>query len=104
MALTFTKTRSGVMGDVRYWFGDITFDSSYPTGGEAIAKSDFGFPGAILHVQVNPVDDAGYDAWYDHASSKIKLYDEDNTSGIAAEPTNTSDQSGRVVRVTAFGF
>lgn len=49
MALTLVKQKEGVAGDLRYWAGTITFDSSYNTGGEAIAAADFGF-GQVIYV------------------------------------------------------
>jgi len=104
MALSFSKTRSGVMGDLRYWAGTVTFDSAYPTGGEAVAKSDFGFSTKIVHLGINQTDEAGVDAEWDAASGKIKLFDEDNTSGIAAEFANGGDASGVVLDVFALGF
>lgn len=104
MALTVTKTRSGVIGDLRYFAGSVTFDSSYPTGGEAIAKSDFGFSGAILHVVVNPADDAGFEVKWNPATSKLLVFDEDDTSGISAEAANSSDQSGVTTQLFVLGI
>lgn len=103
MALTFTAGNSGVQGNVRVWSGVITFDSSYPTGGEAIAVGDFGFTLEILNVVLGPTNVAGIDAVWDQANSKVILYDEDNTSGIAAQVADTTDMSATTVPVTVTG-
>ena len=49
MALSITTSSngvdypSGVIGDLKYKVIEITFDSSYPTGGESLTASDIGF-------------------------------------------------------------
>ena len=103
MALTFTKNHSGVVGNRRVWRGTITFDSSYPTGGEAVAASDFEFNLTVDHVAVGSCDDAKYHAAWDQTNSKIILYVEDGTSGIEAQCGSTSDQSAVKVTVEATG-
>lgn len=44
MALTFAKVydAAGIQGTIRETFYDVTLDSSYPTGGEAIGAVDVG--------------------------------------------------------------
>ena len=77
-----------VFGDRRVWVGTITFDSSYPTGGEAIVPGDFGFS-EINHVIVGPNDAAAsrIAAW-DRTNSKIKLF-----TALSTEAANASNQS-----------
>jgi len=103
MALTYTKQYSGVVGDRRCWRGTITFDSSYPTGGEAVAAASLGFTVAIESVIVGSADEAGISARWDSANNKMKLMDEDGTSGIEAEFANTGDASAVVVTIEAYG-
>jgi hypothetical protein len=103
MALTFTKNHASVVGDKRVWRGTITFDSSYPTGGEAVTAANFGFNVDIQHVNLGSVDDAKYHAAWDATNSKIILYVEDGTSGIEAQAANESDQSAVIVTLEAFG-
>jgi hypothetical protein len=109
MALTVTETASVTSavrpGDKKtaMVFARVTFDSSYPTGGEALASSDFSSVGSIAAVIVSTTNVAGVDAVWDSANSKILLYDEDNTSGIAAQAANTSDHSATVVDILVAG-
>jgi hypothetical protein len=109
MALTFTRAASPEQflrfgrGAEVAWVGTITFDNSYPTGGEAIAPSDFGFD-ALFFVSVNasatPV--TKFVRW-DEVNSKLLIYIEDSISGICAEAGAASDQSLVKVAVLAIG-
>ena len=81
----------------------VTFDSSYPTGGEAIAVTDFPSLSSIDEVIVGSTDEAGISARWDKANSKLKLMDEDNTSGIEAEFANAGDASGVIVTLLVVG-
>jgi hypothetical protein len=74
---------------------DIALDSSYPTGGEAISASQFGLNSIDF---VMPSFSAGYDAEYDHANKKLKMF----TAG--SEVTDTTDLSAVTVRVLAIGL
>ncbi len=108
MALTLTETTQGVMGSIRFWLGTIAFDSSYPTGGEALAASDV--PGMSTSVQGVLVDSGSAGVAtkrivWDPSAAKFVIFVEDGTSGIEAEAANTSDQSGVVdVQVMVFGY
>lgn len=105
MALTFTKNYEGVVGDRRTWRGTVTFDSSYPTGGEAIAVSDFpGFQVEIEDVIVHSASAATYRPIWDETNSKLKVFVEDGTSGIEAEVADTTDLSSLTVKLQATGF
>lgn len=84
-------------------FATITFDSSYPTGGEALATSDFSSVGSLDSVIVSTTNSAGFDAVWDATNSKVLLYDEDNTSGIAAQVADTTDVSSVTVDVLVVG-
>lgn len=102
MALTITSTdpRGGtdVEGSRRVWRGTITFDSSYPTGGEAIAAADFGLA-QLHHVQVSAVGRAGARlVTWDNANSKLQVW-----TALGTEGGNGTDQSATIVAVTAVG-
>lgn len=107
MALTVTELAS-ITPSVRpgdqpkaLVFATVTFDSSYPTGGEAIAASDFSSVGSVDSLVVSQTTVAGIDAVY--SGGKILLYDEDNTSGIAAQVADTTDMSATAVDVVVIG-
>lgn len=104
MALTLTKSYSGVVGNRRVWRGTATFDSSYVTGGELLTPADFGFKTTIEHVTVGSTDDASQRAVWVPATGALKLYVEDGTSGIEAEEGSTDDASAVVVHLEASGF
>lgn len=98
MALTFTSSHNGVVGARRVWRGKVTFDSSYPTGGEAIAAANFGFNLSINHVTVT-ANRGSETAQWDGTNSKLLVHTADGV-----EATNASDQSAVTVTVEAFGF
>ena len=87
---------------VKLVYATVTFDSSYPTGGEAVTAADFGL-GNIRALIVGSNDEAGVSARWDQANSKLKLFDEDNASGIEAEFANAGDASANVVTVHVVG-
>ena len=103
MALTFTADNFGVVGAQRQWQGTVTFDASYPTGGEAVLPADFGGLVQIDTVIIGQTNVAGVDAVWDATNSKVILYDEDNTSGVAAQAANASDQSATIVTAIVYG-
>lgn len=111
MALTFTQPADAlrpyhVLGDLKLVAKKVTFDNSYPTGGEAISPSDFGLA-RIIWVQVNAVTDVATKEvqWVEAAGAhKLKIMVEDAISGIAAEAANASDQSAVSVHILVFGF
>lgn len=95
MALTLTKADSGIMGDKRYWFGTFAFDSSYPTGGEALAVSDIneGWK-SIEHVVVGTGEDAMYRvAWDDSAAKFLVFLEASGGDGAEDEVGNGVDLS-----------
>lgn len=104
MALTVTKSfcdfdtaLGGVQSGQKVWVGTIDFDSSYPTGGEAIAATDFhADASAITTLQLT--SEAGDSvAQFDAANSKILLYTE-----ALAQESNASDQSSVTFHCVAF--
>jgi len=50
---------------------DVNFDSSYPTGGEALTAKQFGLNALVF---VLPAPAAGYMFEFDHANSKLKAF------------------------------
>lgn len=102
MALTFTKSASGVMGDKRYWYGLVTFDNSYPTGGETITAADFEMTNLQVVYPSGTTVATKRVAWA-FTTGKLMIFVEDGTSGIEAQAGSTSDQSAVVVPVLALG-
>lgn len=102
MALTFTETGRDVWGSHQIRFGSMAFDASYPTGGEAFTAADFDLV-QIVDFNVTSTDDAKYRASVDLANSKVKLYEEDGTSGIEAEEANGGNASAINFRVIVIG-
>jgi hypothetical protein len=84
--------------------GTITFDSSYPTGGEAVTLAQLGLT-RLDWLSVETTD--GYVPAWDGSTSapKVKLFWVDTTTDGAplAEVTATTDASAVVVRFHATG-
>jgi hypothetical protein len=78
----------GTLGGLQITTGTLAFDSSYPTGGEAVTESDFSAElGTLVHLSVEPT--AVYTHWvYDKTNDKLKGYTATNT-----EIGNTTDLS-----------
>ena len=105
MALAFA--RKGylpyqIVGDQKRTVTDVTFDSSYPTGGEAVTADNLGLR-VIDTASCNDVTATGglvnvANATFDLTNSKILLFDE-----TPAEVANAADVATAVVRVEAWG-
>jgi len=71
MALTVTqKGRDNVIGTRKMIVLDITFDDSYPTGGEALDLTDY--VGTIESVTIEQKD--GYQFMYDRTAKTVKVF------------------------------
>jgi hypothetical protein len=93
-----------VPGNRKVVHGTVTFDSSYPTGGEAVSLADLGL--SRLDWLECLTSDGFVPAWDGSTSApKIELYWVDTTvDGAAlAEVTATTDCSAVVVRFRATG-
>lgn len=106
MALTVSLNRPSVMGDLRVASGTITFDSSYPTDGEALTAATLGLQSLSVFLPT-PAQDANgaVVVGYDHTNSKVKAYWVDTTVDGAemAEVADTTNLSGYSFRFMAFG-
>lgn len=105
MAVTVTVDNTELVGRKRQKRGTITFDSSYPTGGEAVTPADFGLV-AITDMQFE--GDDGYVLRWDRSttSPKVMAYWVDTTTDGApmAEVANTTNLSAVVSRFTVTGY
>lgn len=95
MALTITDVQRTVKGNKREVTATVLFDSSYPTGGEAVAAADFGLS-TVDYIIVHP--HASRIGVYDRTNKKILLY-----TALATEAANASDQSTITVHATVSG-
>lgn len=102
MAATVSVTDRFVQGNKQVRFGTVTFDSSYPTGGEAVTAAQLG----LTKVQrvIPTIKTIGgtvnvANVTYDATNSKFKVYDE-----TPAEVADTSDLSTLSIDFTAVGY
>lgn len=100
MALTITRVKKNVVGAQRELVADITFDSSYPTGGEAFAPSDVDptMPSSasfhFVSLESNDATAADHRFFsYDHTNKKLMIFTASGT-----EATNASNQAAVTVR------
>ncbi len=93
-----------VPGNRKFVTADVTFDSSYATGGEAISVSSLGLT-RLDFMWVSPDDGSLPQSDGSLTSPKIKLFGVDTTvDGAAlAEVASTTDVSSVAVKVFAFG-
>lgn len=100
MAVTATRVvLPTVPGADRYTVTDVTFDSSYPTGGEPLTASDLGLT-FVAHAFVVPKvlgTGSTVGCTYDIANAKLLAY------AAAAQIANTTDLSAATFTVWAFG-
>lgn len=103
MALSHNILTQTISGDKRVVYTETTFDSSYPTGGEAIAASDFGLT-KIEFVQASPGSAFGSIVGWDRANSKLLVRDSGANAGdVFPEQANATDLSTFVVHLTVVG-
>lgn len=104
MGLTVTPVKVWANGDRKEAIYDITFDSSYPTGGEALTKATLG-----LEIELNYVSDAV--AWngtlavltkYDYVNSKLVAF-KSNTAANPQEVGDTASLANYKARLHAIG-
>ena len=73
-------------GDLKYKAIEITFDSSYPTGGESLTPGMVGGFDDIINIIIEPSDGISFS--YDYTNEKIKAY------GVAPVPITITDADG----------
>lgn len=111
MSLTANVISTEVVGKTRVVVADITFDSSYLTGGELFPPSLIGlysFSSVSPEPSGTNATHAVVPAWnrLQGALSTLKAFWGDNTNAAAAqliEVTSTTDLSAVTVRVEARG-
>lgn len=79
---------------------EITFDSSYPTGGEPITPAMLGLS-TIDILRANPA--GGYVLSWDDANAKLLAYRGGADNAVLAQESDTTNLSTLVTRVWARG-
>ena len=72
--------------------GKITMDDSYPTNGEAVTATDFGFR-TLTHLLCG-ASETGYVFAFDDSASKIKAFEAGADGAALDEVANATDLSG----------
>jgi hypothetical protein len=106
MALTISVTRRITLPQAPTLIhGTITFDTSYPTGGEAIVAADLKFT-TLDDIWVFPAEDSvsgdGYVPVWN--GTNLLLYESGTTGAGLDEVPDTEDKSGVVCRFMALGL
>ena len=105
IADTNASALGGLSENVKVAVRDVTFDSSYPTGGLALTPTDFGFK-ELFAVIAEPKSTGGYQFVYDFATQKLLAYWGDNAGGASGpliQVTNGTNIATVVARVVAIG-
>jgi len=91
-----------VPGTRKEVFGVITFDSSYPTGGESVTLAQLGL-NRLDWLELNA--GIGYLPTWDGSTSdpKVLLYRQTAATGAFVQVPNTTDMSATTVRFKATG-
>jgi hypothetical protein len=113
MALTLseiggTRLNSGQLRGAVY---DITFDASYPTGGETLNAEDVGLDVVLAAQQVGGHLTSGaamttqFLLNYDPSTRKLQLFTSNGAAAaLLAEFTNGGDASTRIFRMLFWGY
>lgn len=106
MALTYSADRQEVVGSQRVIRGTITFDASYPTGGESFTPASVGLT-QLNRLNVFP-SGPYVPAWNRSTSAPLVLVymgDNNNASdGPLIQVADTTDLSAVVVPFEAVGY
>lgn len=83
--------RTHLASGLKMVFLKITFDDSYPTGGESVGLANYGLtPASVSHVSFEP--DSTYIFAYDRTTDKILAY-----SALNTQVVDTTDLSTVVI-------
>ena len=104
MGLSIKSIKKLKGGNFYQQVSEITFDNSYPTGGESLTPRELGL-NVIDFMEIESV--GGYMFQYDHANQKIKVFTP-TTGGASAsaaeEVANATDLHTLVTRIKATGW
>jgi hypothetical protein len=95
LALTITRKRKTISGNMREKHFQIAFDSSYPTGGEPLTAANLGMRKLTT---VSITGQKGYTFEYDYTNEKILAYQQGaQTSPITITDSDTAASTGVAV-------
>lgn len=99
MAVSVAINDRDVWGSHQVRWATVTFDDSYPTGGEAVTAADFELVEIKNMIVAQPdVGDTLAGAYFVESTSKIIAVEQ-----TGAEVANTHDIDGRTVTVQVIG-
>lgn len=113
MSLTLSNVSAAntVWGNKRVRVYDVTFDNSYPTGGESLVASDVKLKKieqVIPHGAAVDSDGSGgtqaVAVTYDHTNSKLQAFESGASGAVLPEKGNTESLANYTVRVTVIGY
>jgi hypothetical protein len=117
LTISNDRTANTVWGNKRVKVFDITFDSSYPTGGESLTASDLGFKKIEQFIPQGPAVDSdgtggthAVSVRYDYSTAKLQAFqqvDPADTGGDDIpflEVESTDSLANYLVRVTVVGY
>lgn len=108
MALGVTIVKVGVFGDLKYTIADLDWDSSYPTGGEALTPEQVGLTAVYGSFDVGSAAAATLkvDTRYDTTNEKIQAFGSNANAAVVedAECVSTDDLSALTNRVLFLGI
>lgn len=84
MALALSSLQNASAGNMRFVTGVIAFDSSYPTGGEALTAATLGLS-TVLYFQAQAK--GGFVFEYDYSNSKLKVFSQGYAHGTGGAVT-----------------
>lgn len=95
MAATVASVSNHVPGDLREVIVDVTGDTSYPTGGYAVAPANLA---TIVLADVQVPAATGHIVSWDYAASKLKVF-----TAQGAEVANATNLSTMTARIAFLG-
>lgn len=103
MALTFSLDPLQIEGKRRVVTGTVTFDSSYPTGGETFTARDLGLD-ILEHVSLEP--DSGYVVNWNRSATAptILAYQQSAATGALTQVPNATNLATVVCELRAVGY
>ena len=96
MAVAAVDVSRSILRNKRFVVSTVTFDSSYPTGGEAFAPSAIGLA-SIDYLAFS--GNGANDVVWDRANNKLKVF----VASTGVEVANATDLSALAVDLLAIG-